>query len=416
MVHDVMMLTADMFPTAHPHSAAPASGGEDARSLALAVSEQAMRQHRDSNIVILDTLERARSAPAPGDGPLAGFTLAVKDMIDIAGLPTSRGSALYGGLDSLQSAECVTLLESAGAALVAKVNLHEFAYGVSNENPHWGDVLNPTYPHLIPGGSSGGTAAAVAAGIARIGLGTDTAGSIRMPAACCGVVGLRPRTGRVAGRGVAPLAPSFDVVGPMAASVSDTALAWSVLSGEALAGARPLRGLVVGVIEGSVAAEPLREAGAELRPFTLPDGVLDVFWTAFRAEVTRTHEGTYPRSAAAYSENVRAKLAAASGVTAAAHRSALASLAVMREELLSRMTGVDVLASDTLGCPTPPVGADELDYRDDLGRLVAPFSALDLPALAIGNLQIVGRTEAEVLAVGLGWEHEVGTIPRADGV
>ncbi|AMB59612.1 amidase [Microterricola viridarii] len=380
---------------------------------ALEVSALALQAHSSSNIVITATLERARRA-MPQAGLLEAFTFAVKDMIDVAGLPTSRGSALYGGVDALATAPCVTLLESAGAALVAKVNLHEFAYGVSNENPHWGDVLNPQFPHLIPGGSSGGTAAAVAAGIARIGLGTDTAGSIRMPAACCGVVGLRPRTGRVPGAGVAPLAPSFDVVGPMAASVTDTALAWSVLSGEPVAAARPLRGLVVGVLEGSAAAEPLRAAGAELRPFSLPDGVLDTFWTAFRAEVSRTHEGTYPRSAEAYSDNVRAKLAGAAGVSSERHQAALAALRTLREETLLRMEGYDLLVSDTLGCPTPAVGSDELTYRDDLGRLVAPFSALDLPALAIGNLQIIGRTEDEVLAAGLGWEREIGTIPRAD--
>lgn len=407
-----MMLTADMPSTAQPQTSPAGSGG--ARAQALDASEQAMAEHVTSHIVILDTLARARTVPAPHGGPLDGFTLAVKDMIDVAGLPTSRGSALYGGLDALETAPCVARLEAAGAALVAKVNLHEFAYGVSNENPHWGDVLNPRFPELIPGGSSGGTAAAVAAGIARIGLGTDTAGSIRMPAACCGVVGLRPRTGRIPGRGVAPLAPSFDVVGPMAASVADTARAWAALSGDELVRARPLRGLVIGVLEGSAAAEPLRAAGAELRPFALPDGVLDVFWTAFRAEVTRTHEGTYPRLAAEYSDNVRAKLAGASGVSAERHRAAVEALGAMREETLRRMAGVDLLVSDTLGCPTPAVGSDEVAYRDALGALSAPFSALDLPALAIGNLQIIGRTEDDVLAAGLGWEREVGTVPRAD--
>lgn len=401
--------------TTRPDARTPPSRheGGDAREQAVAASERAQSEHAASNIVIASTIARARTAGPAQGGPLAGHTFVVKDMIDVAGMPTTRGSALYGGLDALQTAPCVTRLEDAGAVLVAKVNLHEFAYGVSNTNPHWGDVLNPRFPHLIPGGSSGGTAAAVAAGIARFGLGTDTAGSIRMPAACCGVVGLRPRTGRVPGQGVAPLAPSFDVVGPMAASVSDTARAWAVLSGEAPVERRPLRGLVVGVIEGSAAAEPLRARGAVLRPVELPEGVLDAFWPAFRAEVTRTHEGTYPRAAAAYSDNVRAKLAAASGVSTSRHREALAALARLRAELLERMAGFDVLVSDTLGCAVPRVGADEVAYQDDLGRLAAPFSALDLPALAIGNLQLIARTEHDVLAVGLGWEHEVGTIPSA---
>lgn len=382
----------------------------DARTQAIDRAEAAMREHADANIVITDAVDRARDASSDR-GVLDGFTVAVKDMIDVAGLPTTRGSTLYGGLDALATAPCVDALQQAGAVVVAKVNLHEFAYGVTNENPHWGDVVNPRHPDLIPGGSSGGTAAAIAAGIARLGLGTDTAGSIRMPAACCGVVGLRPRTGRVSGRGVAGLAPSFDVVGPMSATVADAALAWAVLSGEPVPRAAPWRGLVVGMIEECAAADHLRALGAEIRSFELPDGLLDPFWTMFRAEATRTHEGTFPRNAADYSANVRAKLENASGVDAGSYQRARDEIGALRVEVARRMDGLDLLVSDTLGCAAPPVGCDEVAIRDDLGRLVAPFSALDLPALAIGNLQIVARSEAAVLAAGLAWEREIGEIP-----
>jgi Asp-tRNA(Asn)/Glu-tRNA(Gln) amidotransferase A subunit family amidase len=377
---------------------------------AIDAAEAAMRAHAHSNIVIASTIERARAA-TPRSGELEGWTFAVKDMIDVAGMPTTRGSALYGHLDALETAPSIDRLERAGAALVAKVNLHEFAYGVTSENPHWGDVLNPRHPHLIAGGSSGGTAAAIAAGIARFGLGTDTAGSIRMPAACCGVVGLRPRTGTVPGRGAAPLAPSFDVVGPMAATVADTAAVWSVLADSEPTGPRTFRGRVIGVIGGVPFADQLSDLGADVRDFSLPNGILDSFWTAFRAEATRTHEATYPRFGEAYSDNVRAKLANASGVSTAAYADAMHELRQLRSELDRSMEGIDLLVSSTLGCPAPAVGCDEVAVRDDLGMLVAPFSALDLPALAIGNLQFVGRTETDVLAAGLEWERQVGDIP-----
>jgi aspartyl-tRNA(Asn)/glutamyl-tRNA(Gln) amidotransferase subunit A len=394
------------------HDAGPLSAEETSTPAAdaLDVAEAAIRSHAGSNIVITSAIDRARAA-IPQHGTLEGWTFAVKDMIDVVGMPTTRGSAIYGHLDALETAPCVDLLERAGATLVAKVNLHEFAYGVTSENPHWGDVLNPRHPHLIAGGSSGGTAAAIAAGISRFGLGTDTAGSIRMPAACCGVVGLRPRTGTVPGRGAAPLAPSFDVVGPMAATVADTATVWAVLTGAPPVDARSFRGLVVGVIDGSPVADQFSGLGADVRPFALPEGILDPFWTAFRAEATRTHEGTYPRFGEAYSDNVRAKLANASGVSAADYGDAMRELRRLRSEVERSMEGIDVLVSTTLGCPAPPVGCDEVAIRDDLGRLVAPFSALDLSALAIGNLQIVGRTETDVLAAGLEWERQVGEVP-----
>lgn len=395
-MHDTRPLEAD-------EATSPASRALDS-------AEAAIRVHQSSNIVITSAIERARAA-APVGGALDGWTFAVKDMIDVAGMPTTRGSALYGHVDALATAPSVARLEREGATLVAKVNLHEFAYGVTSENPHWGDVMNPRHPHLIAGGSSGGTAAAVAGGISRFGLGTDTAGSIRMPAACCGVVGLRPRTGIVPSRGAAPLAPSFDVIGPMAATVADTAAVWAVLSGTAPVARRPFDGLVIGVIAGAPGIDALAGLGAELRPFSLPEEILDIFWTAFRAEATRTHEATFPRFGEHYSDNVRAKLENASGVSTADYASAMRELARLRREVEQSMGGIDLLVSPTLGCPAPPVGCDEVAIRDDLGILVAPFSALDLPALAIGNLQIVGRDEAGVLAAGLEWERRIGEIP-----
>src|SRR5262245_53092451 len=151
--------------------------------------------------------------------PSEGIRLAVKDLFDTAGLTTTYGSIIYAEHIPERSAEVVTRLEAAGYANVGKTNLHEFAYGITSVNPHFGTVPNPRYPGRMAGGSSGGSAAAIAAGLAEVALGTDSGGSIRIPAACCGIVGFKPGYGLVSMDGVFPLAPSFDHGGPMGASV-----------------------------------------------------------------------------------------------------------------------------------------------------------------------------------------------------
>src|SRR5215471_15980635 len=152
---------------------------------------------------------------APGDG----IRLGVKDLFDTAGLTTRYGSALFAEHVPAETAEAVRRLEAAGYVDVGKTNLHEFAYGVTSENPHFGTVPNPLRAGRIAGGSSGGSAAALAAGLADVALGTDSGGSIRIPAACCGTVGLKPTWGLVPLDGCFPLAPSFDHAGPMARDV-----------------------------------------------------------------------------------------------------------------------------------------------------------------------------------------------------
>ncbi|MEU6742550.1 amidase [Streptosporangium sandarakinum] len=385
---------------------------------AIARSAEAIRLHRGHNILIeagaepvIDRLAR-RDRPAPATPPeLWAWTFVVKDMIDVAGLPTTRGSALYGSEEALTTAPCVELLERAGALLVGKANQHEFAWGVTSENPHWGDVRNPRHEHLAPGGSSGGTAAALAAGIARFGLGTDTGGSVRIPAACCGVVGLRPRAGAVSSEGVAPLAPMFDVVGPMTTSVADCARVWRVLSGAAVEPPRSLSGLVVGVAEGCAQAGEFADLGAEIREIALPYGILSPYWTIVGAQARRTHEATYPANAASYSAGVRRKLDDAGGIGHREYRRAVEELSAFRAGFSAEMAGVDVLIMPTLGGPAPRAGCDEAAVRGEVGRITAVVSALGLPALAIGDLQVVGRGEADVLRAGLCWEARGGVIP-----
>jgi aspartyl-tRNA(Asn)/glutamyl-tRNA(Gln) amidotransferase subunit A len=164
-------------------------------------------------------------------GPLHGVPLAIKDLIDTAGVRTTAGSALFKDRIPTHDAEVVRRLRLGGAVLVGKNNLHEFAYGGSSLVSYFGDVRNPCDPSRVAGGSSGGSAAAVAAGMAYAAIGTDTAGSVREPAALCGCVGLKATYGRVSSRGVIPLSPSLDHVGPIAANVADCATVLQAIAG-----------------------------------------------------------------------------------------------------------------------------------------------------------------------------------------
>src|SRR5215471_16527827 len=181
-------------------------------------------------------LEQARTAEdeinhGSWRGPLHGIPIALKDLIDTAGLRTTAASALFKDRIPAEDAEVVRRLKESGAVILGKNNLHEFAYGGSSLVSYYGDVHNPWNAKHIAGGSSGGSAAAVAAGLCYASIGTDTAGSIREPAALCGCVGLKPTYGRVSSRGVIPLAPSLDHVGPLAASVEDAAIVLQAIAG-----------------------------------------------------------------------------------------------------------------------------------------------------------------------------------------
>jgi aspartyl-tRNA(Asn)/glutamyl-tRNA(Gln) amidotransferase subunit A len=316
-----------------------------------------------------------------------------------------------------RSAEAVLRLEAAGYANVGKTNLHEFAYGVTSQNPHFGTVPNPVAPGRVAGGSSGGSAAAVAAGLADVALGSDSGGSIRIPSGWCGLVGFKPTFDVVPLEGCFPLAPSFDHAGPMARSVADCL----TMMGALVPGFRAEREVSLDELEVAVAwtdlADPLVrkrvEAAAALFPrarrieFPLDHGA----GALFMREAADVHRGLFPERADDYGDNVRTKLERCLAVTESevegAHRA--------REEHRSaaeQALGADLLLTPTLAFVAPPADVVELEIRVRTIQFTIPFNSLGWPALALpcgpaedglpASIQLVGRpgTDAFVLAAG----------------
>ncbi len=354
-------------------------------------------------------------ARPPRPGPLHGKRLLVKDLIDTAGIRTTYGSKVYTDHVPARSASAVERLVAAGAVVVGKANLHEFAWGVTSQNPWYGTVENPLHPGRTTGGSSGGNAAALAAGLCDLGLGTDTGCSIRLPAACCGVVGLKPSWGRIPADGIFPLCPSFDTVGPMARTVEEVALAWSVLAQAPVPEPR-LAGLTVGLLtrppsvggpalplrENRAAeqyAERLGERGARGGAAELPEPPDDT-WPLFFHEAAESHRATFPERSADYGENVRSKLEDAQAVEPAAVERARQAVRAWR----AYRPPVDLYVAPVLGARLPPVDCDELAVRIPLTAFLRPFNVLGWAALAIGDLQLVAPRDEAVLAAGLAWE------------
>jgi aspartyl-tRNA(Asn)/glutamyl-tRNA(Gln) amidotransferase subunit A len=350
------------------------------------------------------------AAPAPG--PLHGKRLLVKDLIDTGGIRTTYGSKIYGGHVPQRTAPAVERLVRAGAIVVGKANLHEFAWGVTSQNPWYGTVENPVHPGKIAGGSSGGNAAALAAGLCDLGLATDTGCSIRLPASCCGVVGLKPSWGRISMDGVFPLCPSFDTVGPMARTVEDVARMWSVLTGEPVPEPR-VGGLTVGLLTkppsvGGTAlpenraaeqyVERLEELGARVVEAEIPEPSDDT-WPLFFHEAAESHRATFPARADEYGENVRGKLGQAQAVTPPEADRARDAVRRWREY----RPPVDLYVSPVLGVEIPPIDCDELEVRIPASAFLRPFNVLGWAALAIGDLQLVAPRDETVLAAGLAW-------------
>jgi aspartyl-tRNA(Asn)/glutamyl-tRNA(Gln) amidotransferase subunit A len=361
---------------------------------------------------------RSRKKSCRDRGPLCGIPISLKDNIYTKDVRTTGGSKILKDFVPLHDAPIVAALKKAGVVILGKTNLHEFAYGVTTENPHFGATRNPWDLERIAGGSSGGSAAALAAGLCYGSVGTDTGGSIRIPASLCGVVGFKPGLGRVNAEDVIPLSPTLDFVGTLARSVEDAALLLDPIfvrskdekkllptkaSSRAL---KPRLGIpkefFLDVLDPEVSAaftsslSKLEKRGARLKEISLPqlleteDAGNQIAWV----EATLYHEqaGWFPDRVAEYSEDVYERLELGSKVTAFRYLKALALREKFKEHLLEAFTAN---ALDALVVPTTPIAATRLGEdsvtidgtahptRALLLRLNRPANLAGVPAISV---------------------------------
>jgi aspartyl-tRNA(Asn)/glutamyl-tRNA(Gln) amidotransferase subunit A len=409
----------------------------------------AVRDPTAHAFVVLDA-EAALAVAADADrelaegrdrGPLQGIPLAVKDLIDVAGLPTACGSRLRAGAIAETDAAVVARLRAAGAVILGKVATYEFALvGPSFDGPA-PPAVNPWSPDHVTGGSSSGSAAAVAAGLVRASIGTDTGGSIRSPAAYCGVVGLKPTRGRVPAAGVFPLSPSLDNVGPLAASVAEAALTFDAIAdagdpagprlGRDLAGLRIAYArdwfatdpqLMPGVLEAvDSAVSQLSLLGARIAEVPMPDYALyDAAGSVIlEAEAFAQHRATLASDPAGYGRAAFASLLPGACLDAAdlteARRAATRLAGLLDADVFARHHALVTVTTLTTAPPVAP-------YRDGLAgwtpMRTLPFNvtghpALSVPAGFVGGLpvglQIVGPAQSEALICQIGHAFELST-------
>jgi aspartyl-tRNA(Asn)/glutamyl-tRNA(Gln) amidotransferase subunit A len=384
-------------------------------------------------------------------GPLHGIPVALKDLIDTAGVRTTAGSALYKDRVPSEDADVVLRLKQAGAVLVGKNNLHEFAYGGSSLVSYFGGVHNPWDVEHIAGGSSGGSAAAVAAGMVYAAIGTDTAGSIREPAALCGCVGLKPTYGRVSSRGVIPLSRSLDHTGPLTATVEDAAIVLQAIAGydpaDVASVHEPVADCVSSVREG---AELLRvgvlreyffdhldaEVGtaveATLNVITklaaeIKDVRLDVPTdrTVQAAESYALHAENVAKSPELYQPETLRRLRSGENISAGEYIHRRREQEEARRQICDIFTEVDVLVTPTMPISAPAIA--ELKANPDalrpaelkLLRNTRPFNVWGLPAISVPcgftrkglpiGLQIAGAHWREDVVLRLAYAYEQAT-------
>jgi aspartyl-tRNA(Asn)/glutamyl-tRNA(Gln) amidotransferase subunit A len=376
-------------------------------------------------------------------GPLHGLPISLKDNIYTAGIRTTAGSKILKDFIPKEDAVVAGQLKQAGAVLLGKANLHEFAYGVTSNNPHFGAVRNPWDLNRIPGGSSGGSTAAVAAGLCYGSIGSDTGGSIRIPAALCGVVGIKPTLGCVSVDGVIPLSPRLDCVGPLARTVSDIALLLEPIlvhpKGEPRLGtiakpsAKPRRfklGLpgefFLEVLSDDVrnrfeiALDTLRSQGAQTKEVSLSllketeDAGNQIAW----AEATHYHQqsGWFPARSEEYGEDVRSRLEIGAKVLATDYLRALETRQKFIQQLHLALTDarVDALVVPSTTIPAPLIGDEKIrvgekDYstRALMLRPNRPANLAGVPAISVPcgftsaglpvGLQFIGAVTDELL-------------------
>jgi aspartyl-tRNA(Asn)/glutamyl-tRNA(Gln) amidotransferase subunit A len=366
-------------------------------------------------------LAAARAAGEGGGGALRGIPVAVKDNIETAGVRATGGSRVLADYVPAADAPAWGRLRRAGAILLGKTNLHEFGMGATNLNPHYGPARNPWDPQRVPGGSSGGSAAAVAAGMAPAALGTDAGGSVRIPAAFCGVVGLKPTHGLVPVRGGIGFGnPTVDQIGPITRTVGDAALLLSLMAGidpddpttvaapaagdyvraaQAGSAAAEVRGLRIGVprehyfddchpeVEAAVRAAiaHLEGLGASVVPVALPDhAALMAGLSGMGAEALVYHRRWLRERLEDYSPPAQARLLASQFILAADYATALRVRRVLRQRYDAALSEVDLLAAPTVPVPAPEIAVAEAEADlPNLPRNTSPANRTGMPAISV---------------------------------
>jgi aspartyl-tRNA(Asn)/glutamyl-tRNA(Gln) amidotransferase subunit A len=363
-------------------------------------------------------LDRARQEAADAEaayargaeaGPLAGVPIGVKDLFDTAGVRTTYGSPMFSGHVPTQDAEAVRRARAAGAILIGKTQTHEFAWGITSVNELMGTSRNPWAPDRISGGSSGGSAVALAARLVPLALGSDTGGSIRVPSSFCGTVGLKPTYGRISLAGVFPLARSLDHPGAMARAPADAALLFGALADEAPPEAPDgLRGVRVGLcpdlhlvplapeVESAyrAAADAAAAAGAELVEVVLPEAAraYENFGSVQRCEALRSHTeaGLYPARRDEYGADVLARLELASKTTHLDYLEGIASRERLRAGFHRALDRVDLLLTPVTAGSPAPIGQDrvehlgrEIEFRELVMSYTVPQDLVGLPACTV---------------------------------
>jgi aspartyl-tRNA(Asn)/glutamyl-tRNA(Gln) amidotransferase subunit A len=341
---------------------------------------------------------RRRSGGRP---PLDGMPIVLKDNIDVAGVRTTVGSRLFADRRPTEDAEATRRLREAGAVILGKANMHELAFGATSANEAFGAVVNPAAPDRIPGGSSGGSGAAVAADLCLAAIGTDTGGSVRLPASLCGVSGARPTYGAVSNRGVQPVSASLDTVGPLARAVTDVHSVLAVLTRSARAddGFDEVKGLRVGVVEALLdAAEPgvascvrafvevLEGLGASLSTVDLPgwENAVDACSRLIRGEALAVYREALATRPELLEEGTRRRLATAAELGKAELEALRHARVRWEEELERRFGALDVLLTPTIPVEAPLAeGADTVATTDAVVPYTFVFAFAHVPALSL---------------------------------
>ena len=341
----------------------------------------------------------------------SGERVAVKDLVDVEGMVTTAGGIILPAVPAPEDAPVIKRLRAAGCVFVGKTNLHEFAYGVTNINPHYGNALNPHDPTRVSGGSSGGSAVAVATGLCDWAIGSDTGGSIRIPGSLCGVAGFKPAFGSIDIRGVIPLARSLDTLGPMAPDVATLARAFSLMSGEEVSLASlsgPKLGIPLGWVRdldsGTADAWNSVASGIEEIHFADRETLHRTGLTILLYEAAAYHRRWATEVPEKYGADVLRLIRLGFDVSDGDYRQAITARGRLAEAAIQAMDDVDALVLPATAIVAPTVDSGP-EVREPLSRFTRPFNTTYQPVVVVPapvdglpvGIQVVGRTNAGAL-------------------